>query len=176
MAAPKSRNNDDRLKHLSEVSRLYLAGKYQHEIATELEVTRQQIGYDLKVLRRLWHTSAIRDFDEARGRELAKIDRVEREFWDAWERSCDAARIENTKARRNAGGESVEKSTRTEEQVGDPRFLQGVERCIERRCKLLGLDAPTRSELTGAGGAPIGMGFDEIVKILRGVNDSGADT
>lgn len=26
--------------------------------------------------------------------------------------------------------------------VGDVRFLMGVERCIEKRCKLLGLDAP----------------------------------
>ncbi|MHC4984512.1 MAG: hypothetical protein ACYTF6_15275, partial [Planctomycetota bacterium] len=31
-------------------------------------------------------------------------------------------------------------------QAGDPRFLAGVQWCIERRCKILGLDAPTKAQ------------------------------
>jgi hypothetical protein len=34
--------------------------------------------------------------------------------------------------------------TRSEGQAGDPRFLQGVACCIDRRCKLLGLDKPDK--------------------------------
>ena len=155
---------------------MYLAGRFQHEIATALGVTRQQIGYDLKVLQKMWRTSALQDFDQAKAEELAKIDALERQYQDAWERSCAAARTEIARAKRTQQqGESIEKSTRTEDQVGDPRFLAGVQWCIERRCKIRGIDAPTKSELAGPGGAPIGMGFDEIVKILRGVNDTGPD-
>lgn len=38
----------------------------------------------------------------------------------------------------------VKITERTEEQLGDPRYLQIVSWCIERTCKLLGLDAPTK--------------------------------
>ena len=49
--------------------------------------------------------------------------------------------------------ESIEKTSMG--QAGDPRFLAGVQWCIERRCKIIGIDAPTKSELTGAGGKPL---------------------
>jgi hypothetical protein len=42
-----------------------------------------------------------------------------------------------------------------EQRDGNPAFLAGVMSCIERRCKLLGLDAPVKSELTGKDGGPI---------------------
>lgn len=38
------------------------------------------------------------------------------------------------------------KSTRVEQRDGNPRWLTVVMQCIERRCKLLGLDAPVRME------------------------------
>ena len=44
-----------------------------------------------------------------------------------------------------------ERSVMTEERTGDPRYLDGVMRCIERRCHLLGLDAPAKLDL-GQGG------------------------
>jgi len=33
-------------------------------------------------------------------------------------------------------------------QAGDPRFLTGVQWCIERRCKILGIDAVIAGEVT----------------------------
>ena len=33
-----------------------------------------------------------------------------------------------------------------EQRDGNPAFLQGVLNCIDRRCKLLGIDAPTRTD------------------------------
>ena len=86
--------------------------------------------------------------------QLAKIDRIECEAWDAWERS----KLESVKTRQSKV-EGDRKSTAAtvdkEAQNGDPRYLSAVMSCIERRSKLLGLDAPSRQELTGAGGAPI---------------------
>ena len=150
----------------AEIAALYLRGKLQSEIADiinasrDYTLSRQMISYDLKRVQEAWLESSIRDFDELRAQELAKIDTLERTYWDAWERSC-----EDAETRRIVGNaESPNRVSKTSKtQNGNPQFLAGVERCIERRCKLLGLDAPTRNDIT-SNGEPIGAirvsGFD----------------
>lgn len=126
---------------------LYLQGWLQADIAGELGVDPSTVSRDLKVLQGEWLASALLDFNEARAQQLAKIDRLEREYWQAWERSCADAESET----REGTPDSVDKVKKTRKgQAGDPRFLQGVQWCIERRCKILGVDAPDRHELTGA--------------------------
>ena len=44
----------------------------------------------------------------------------------------------------------LETITKSEELAGDPRFLGAVLKCVERRCRLLGLDAPTKSIVAGS--------------------------
>jgi hypothetical protein len=41
------------------------------------------------------------------------------------------------------------------ESAGDPRFLAGIQWCIEQRCKILGLLAAVKNELTGKDGGPV---------------------
>lgn len=43
---------------------------------------------------------------------------------------------------------------------GDPKAVANVLRVMERRAKLLGLDAPAKTELTGAGGNPLVVVLD----------------
>lgn len=125
----------------------------------EYTLTQQMISYDLKAIQKAWLESSLRDFDEMRAEQLGKIDRLEREYWRGWERSCEDAET----VRKEGPASGVEKITKTEKgQAGDPRFLAGVERCIERRCKLLGLDAPEKRELTGRGGGPITFNLDGL--------------
>jgi hypothetical protein len=157
MASPKRTaiqiENDRR-----EIAAMYLEGKTQQEIADALAqdrgyaLSRQMIGYDLQRIQEQWLASALRDFDDAKAQELAKIDHLERTYWDGWERSCEDA--ETLRVEGNQEGPDKKVLTR-KGQAGDPRFLQGVERCIERRCKILGIDAPTRMEHTGRDGGPI---------------------
>jgi hypothetical protein len=45
-------------------------------------------------------------------------------------------------------GDSDESSVVVEERDGNPSWLAGVDKCIERRCKLLGLDAPVKTDLS----------------------------
>jgi hypothetical protein len=129
----------------AEVARLYLQGWTQAAIGEKLGFAQQQISYDLERIREAWQASALRDFDELRARELAKIDELERTYWDAWVRSCEVAEVETIKAVGSPQSpQRMEKTKRVEGQVGDPRFLRGITDCIDRRCKLLGLDAPTK--------------------------------
>lgn len=158
MAAPK-RTKKQREYDLEEISRLYLQGVSQLGIVDHIAkhrpytVTQAIISRDLKTVQDRWQASSIRSFDEARARELAKIDHLELTYWSQWEASMDP--IVKRKTAKKIGGELTEATQEVSLGTGNPRFLQGVQWCIDRRCKLLGLDAPTKNELTGRDGGPI---------------------
>lgn len=157
--AANTRSGFQREADYERITSLYLRGWRQADIAAELGLTQQQVSYDLRVVQKRWRESTTMDLDEAKQKELARIDELEREFWSAWESS----KSERTKARQESDGTKdkegkvvVKKSSMEKEQRdGNPAFLQGVLSCIDRRCKLLGLDAPERKELTGKDGGPI---------------------
>ena len=139
MAAP-TRTPDQILAHREQIAARYLRGEYQVEIAAALGISQQQVSYDLKAIRAAWLASAVRDFDALKAQELAKIDAVEREYWLAWERSKKDKETEYSED----SSKGFKSGKRREGQAGNPAFLAGVLTCIERRCAILGLDAPKR--------------------------------
>lgn len=128
------------------IGELYLKGQLQAEIAEELGIDQSTVSRDLKALFEQWRQSALVDINEAKSRELAKINALELTYWSAWERSC-----ENAETLQQVGGkDGPARITKTSKgQAGDPRFLQGVQWCIERRCKILGIDAPDKLQHSG---------------------------
>lgn len=108
------------------VAALVIQGRAHQEIALELGVSRQQVTYDLKVIKDRWKARTTMDLDQAKADEMVKIDFLERTYWDSWTLQCQPK-------------DSVP-------QVGDPKLLAGILSCIDRRCKLLGLDAPVKIE------------------------------
>ncbi len=139
MAAPKSTTPQQREAHLTKVAELYLQGRYQHEIAAALGVVQQQISYDLKVLQKRWMAASLASIDEHKARELARLDELERTYWASWQRSRTAKETTTTKKAESGGTGRLEAGVRKEERDGNPAFLAGVERCIELRCKLMGI-------------------------------------
>ena len=91
---------------------MYLGGYTQSAIALELGVSRQQIGCDIQKILGRWRDEMVKDIDEAKSRELRRVDRLEREYWTLY-------RTNNA-----------------------PETLARVQWCIEQRCKILGLNAP----------------------------------
>ncbi len=154
------------------ISELYLHGKTQWEIGQELGRSQPVISRALKKLQESWRQSTLVNINEAKQRELSRIDLLERTYWDAWERSCQEAKRKATKTKGaivkpldGPGGAKFVQETPTEQtfftqdQVGDKRFLEGVQWCIDRRCKILGVDAPLKVAPT----APTGdKAFDGI--------------
>lgn len=132
------------LQRQSKVAVLYVKNKTQWEIAHELGVDQATISHDLKAIRQYWLEKKLRAYDEKICDELAKIDRLECEALDAWERSKGDAvsktHSEQTGAvvRGRQVGPMVRKSKTTEGRVGESRFLQTVQWCIETRLKLIG--------------------------------------
>src|SRR5262249_28077339 len=76
------------------------------EIAQRLKVSRQQIGNDLKVLQRRWQESALADFNAKKVAELAKMDELERTYWEAWERSCQTREVTTQEKMQASGGQT----------------------------------------------------------------------
>jgi hypothetical protein len=82
----------------------------------------------------------VRDFDLARAQELQKIELIEREAHAGWDRSqkpAQSAVIEGE------GNQQPSRKT-VRNQSGDPRFLDVLLKCVERRSEILGLDAPQK--------------------------------
>jgi hypothetical protein len=103
----KGRSPDQIRRDRAEVARLYLQGWTQADIGARLGLSRQQIGYDLEAVRQEWLRSALVDFDAKKAEELAKIDRLEGEYWAAWEASKKERQSSTTEQTTDAEGERL---------------------------------------------------------------------
>lgn len=143
------------------VSNYYLEGRSYRWIAIQIE---EEIGQKLSfvtvgnyVARLLseWKEERVGKLDDLKTIELTRIAKLENTYWEGWQRSLTATKRTSDKQRAQPGkklvaGELVdtmnvkqaEKSEYTEENFGDPRFLDGIKWCIQMRCKLLGIEAP----------------------------------
>lgn len=145
--APK-RTKQEHARDLQFIQDLYMKGKTHWQITQALNakfypnnpLDRRMVSYDIQKLVEEWKKRSVSEISERKTIELEKIDNLEREYWDAWERSKDPAKT----ATQRAG--DITQTVRDSD--GDPRFLQGVQWCIERRIKLFGLDEPSKAKVT----------------------------
>jgi hypothetical protein len=151
------RTEHEREADLEVINRWYLQGLSMREIAerltTELhrpyEISYITVSKDLKTIRERWQKSTALALDEHRAKELAKIDTLEAEYWSEY--FLSKAEQESTVNRAGldtrTGRQVSSYETRRVKKTGNPAYLQGIERCIGMRIKLLGLNAPERVEI-----------------------------
>lgn len=165
------------------VAEAYLCGhRTVRSIARYVNSSPATVTRDLHVIRQEWKAAMVQQFAEARADEIARLDRIEREAWAEWERSKTVRERSKTskrskaaagKGRQPADAESTAELTR-ENLLGDARYLERIGWCIDRRIKLLGLDAPERHEHSGPAGRPIEIrtadqfSDDELAAIAAG--------
>ncbi len=140
----KKRTPDQRLKDLETIAEMRLQGMKQSAIADHLNLTQQQISYDLREVKKRWASGANIAYDEHVAQELAKLELLEREYWAAWKRSQQPRKNTLAAVRERQGTSVGEKEAKEETRDGNPRFLEGVLFVMERRARLVGLDKPTR--------------------------------
>lgn len=137
-----------------------MAGKTQSEIASVLKISQATVSRDIASLVDEWKQRAHDQIDEAKAKELARIDYLEVTYREAWERSLKEEKRHTTRMggtivreigsaeeRRFIQETPTVQTIQTLERLGDKKFLDGVQWCIEQRCKLLGIDMPTQIEL-----------------------------
>lgn len=164
------RTEDQREVCRRDAAKLYCKGWTLADISKWLGETHgirisvTQVSLDLKYVREQWRKEYAADVHDLRLRELQRIDHLESTYWEGYERSL-RAREKKQKERKTAppagkpkGMPSVlheRMQVTTEETDGNTRWLEGIRWCIEQRCRLLGVNAPTRVELAGSEGGPI---------------------
>lgn len=127
------RTEQQRNSDLVRISKLYLQGHTQLEIAQQIGVSRTQISYDIKQLFLEWKRERIDVFEERLLIELSKLDHLESEAWKAWENSKrDSVKI--AEKINNLGSETTET---IEGQNPSKGYLEMVFKCIEMRLKIL---------------------------------------
>ena len=161
MASTRNKRNSGQIERdRRDIAGFYLRGWLQIEIckyinadkARPYTLSKQQISYDLGKIQEQWRDSALMDLNEAKLRELARIDQLERTYWTAWEKSCDpesTLRQEGVPSSNEDKPEPIPiKIVQTKSSSnGNPAFLRGVQDCIKMRIELLGLDAPIKHDV-----------------------------
>lgn len=149
---PSGNKRAEMIARREQVASMYLRGMSQQAIADNLGCGQATVSRDLTAIQADWHQSALIDIDEAKSRELARIDQLERTYWIEYELSREDRESTMTKAVQAGDATARKEATkRTEQRLGDPRYLSGIQWCIERRCAILGIDAPKKQEHSGPG-------------------------
>lgn len=155
---------EERRNHILTVESLYLSGHSQADIGREIGVSQQQVSKYLRVLQKAWLERLGSDVEATKSRELARIDRLEREYWTAWTKSQEDSETSVEESGSGPLGPTSKHSLTRKGQVGDPRFLQGVMQCVEMRLKIIGGFAPIKQEHSGPNGGPVAITMIEVVK------------
>ncbi len=160
MPAPK-RSPDQIEQDRVELTRRYLQGETQQEIADSMGLSQGQIAYDLKIIRQRWLDSMLRNFNELKSEQLAKIDLMESEAWAAWEKSKLPKITKSRKSASTPAGKINEEVDKTEEREWNKGFLDVIDRCVLRRCAIIGIDAEIKyQDLNQAIAAVIKAGYE----------------
>lgn len=112
--------------HRVRIAELILQRHSYSEIAdilyaeTYVRVTPRQIGYDVQAIREGWRDQQHATYNEYVMQELARIDALEREAWEAYRRTLSGDRD------------------------GEPRLLDTVHKIQQERRRILGVYTPTK--------------------------------
>ena len=110
------------------VATMLLRGQRPFQIAASLKVSRATICQDEKALLKEWRGRSAGSFDETKARELEKLENVEAECFVEMNRAKAVDRMSSARS-----------------------WLDRAFRCMERRAKLIGLDAPIKTDVTSGG-------------------------
>lgn len=134
------RNKVKREEDRAKISRMYRSGYTQKQIAEEIGISQQTVSRDLNVVKGRWMKDADINFDQMRAEQLAKIDNLEAELWGAWRRSVREKKVQS-RASDSGSGKFMDRVS-LESRDGNSAFTNGIAKCIEMRCRMLGLESP----------------------------------
>lgn len=155
-------------KRLFKLSRLYLQGYTQIEIGRMLNISQVRVCTLLKAAFKIWQELSREAVELRLAEELMKVNELERTYREGFERSLKPAKNKRMSEKRGPGGMVIEQTATVDEAecVGNPKWLEGVQWCIEKRLKLIGANSE------GDGGMPIRDIIYKIVERSDGETDA----
>ena len=129
--------SEETAKRRERVAELRLEGWTQTAIAREMGTCQSVISSDLEIIRNEWKARYAESFDTFRMKECIRLDKVQKEAWEAWGKSKDKSKT--VRSVKRADGETV--ILAVTENCGDPRFLNTVISAIKEQCNVVGIKA-----------------------------------
>ena len=141
---------------------LVVRGWSQHQIADDLGISQAGVS---KLLKRV-ETRVLRELadtlERQKARHTLRLEHLYTEAIRAWtESQADATRRRQRKSQ-GARGDAMVAEVVTENQHGDPRFLDEARKVLADHRKLWGLDAPQKVDLRAARNPYHGLSEDEL--------------
>lgn len=175
-------------KRRDKVAQFYLRGIPQHEIAELLNTPQTVVRTDIQLIHRAWRLSRNEEVSQLKWREIRKIDNLELHAWQSYELSKQIKIVKSTRIKGlvqvNRGTddaprwvhESPAERGQTEETsvVGDIQWMKIIMWCIAKRCEILGLDAPIKTDNAHTVKRSIeDMSDDELYESIMARRDDG---
>jgi hypothetical protein len=142
--------------------------KLNQSLGGARKLSRAQVGFDLKAVDGAWREERAHDIAHLRDMELAKLDVLERELWEAWDKTkepLERRHLQIVKSGRAGGGNrKTTKLVTTDERHGDVAIMAQILRVIEIRARILGIAGPQKVEQSRPEGA--GLVSAPIVRVI----------
>jgi hypothetical protein len=169
---PRKRTRQQREADLVRIAEMHVTGMMQAEIAAELDLSQPQICKDIRLIYERWGTGKPEALAVAKNRMLAEIAANKRICRQAWRDSLKPKETLSQKQVSTPGavadGEAGpdrnrdEVGKRVEERDGNVAFLRELREYLALECKIHGLDAAQKVEMSGGEGPPI-----QIIEVVR---------
>lgn len=153
MDPEKIRHKQDIAARRASVAEMWSRRITQRDMARTLNVSEPTISRDIAWLLEQWRKESVKKLDDVKARELADL--------DAMERDIAMALVPHK-------GSTI--ALRERARLTDTRL-----RIKERRARLLGLDAPTRQEVSGPDETPLFGDAESVRSHFAMLIDSAAD-
>ncbi len=153
MDPEKIRHKQDIAARRASVAEMWSRRITQRDMARTLNVSEPTISRDIAWLLEQWRKESVKKLDDVKARELADL--------DAMERDIAMALVPHK-------GSTI--ALRERARLTDTRL-----RIKERRARLLGLDAPTRQEVSGPDETPLFGDAESVRSHFATLIDSAAD-
>ena len=173
----KTTTKAQREQHLNRVAKGLAQGQTIRQQAQELDRSLTMISMDRRTLRMRWAEQNKNHIREERFDQLEKLNRVEEEAWEAWDRSIGETAKQTRRVTQSNGQQVQVVSEETVTLTGDPRYLDTINKVVSRRCAILGLDAPQEMEVNATSinvEAKLDIGISDASRWLGEVLGGGA--
>lgn len=115
------------------------------EIAEQTGYAKSTVHRWIEAARADWRAQAVQATDERLSIELAKLDLTEANAWKGWE----ASRLETLKEKTASTPDGKITSRETTTNSGEASYLATIIRCIETRCRILGIGSDHEADRRG---------------------------
>ncbi len=114
---------------------LKIVSLFQKRAGTDYALTFQDVVQALERIRERWGKQTSDNYDKYVQRELAKLDKIEVDNWEAWEESKKD--LTGTSQKTLPDGGIVTEEWTKSAGGGNPKFLDAVGKCIAQRITLM---------------------------------------